>query len=83
MQTRGLILPELASGRGTTRRVVEGQSRPRFRDDMPKHRIGVAENIDSSNSQSIDSSGSQPLVTRRISVRPVSERVSFSVHFNS
>ena len=48
MQT-ALILPELASGRGTSRRsrMVEGQTPCCFSQDEPKHGVGVIEKLDS------------------------------------
>ena len=48
MQTAS-ILPELASGRGTTRRVVEGQPRQRFNRNPPENRIGILQYIDGGN----------------------------------
>ena len=44
MQTAS-ILPELVSGRGTTRRVVEGQAGYSLSHNPANHRVRVAENV--------------------------------------
>ena len=54
MQTARSILPELASGRGTARRVVEGQSRYGFGHNPAKDRIHIAENVGSGNAECPD-----------------------------
>ena len=81
MQTAS-ILPELVSGRGTTRRVVEGQPFPRLMRKPAKHRISIVQDICGRNPKRFDSRRTQPLVPSRISLWLVSQRMRFSVHLN-
>ena len=78
MQTRRSILPELASGRGTTRR-VEGQTRLRSQDDKPEHGIGIVEDVGGRYPKRLDSRFPKPLIPRRVALRPIAARVRFAV----
>ena len=83
MQTARSILPELVSGRGTSRRsrMVEGQPRGGLRRNPTQHRIRVAENIGRRNPQRLNPGRSQPPIPGRIPLRSVTPRVGLSIHF--
>ena len=82
MQTALSILPELASGRGTARRVVEGQSRPRFNHNPAKDRIHIAENVGSGNAERPDPCCLKPSVPFVVPLRPITTRMRCSIHFD-
>ena len=84
MQTARSILPELASGRGTSRRsrMVEGQASLRLVDNPAKDRVRIFEDIGGRNTQCLDSSGPQALVPNVIPPGPVAARMRLPVHFD-
>lgn len=83
MQT-ALILPELASGRGTIRqgRMVEGQTRQRLGHDPANHSISIIEDIDGRNTKRRDTRRTQPLVPPGIARRPIAPRVCLPIHLH-
>ena len=83
MQTARSILPELVSGRGTTRRVVEGQASRSFSQNRTKHHVHVLQNLRSRNSKGLDPGSSQPFVSSVIPPWPIAERMRFSIHFDA
>ena len=82
MQTARSILPELVSGRGTTRRVVEGQASSRFSHDMTKHDVHILQNFNGRNPQRLDPGRLQPLVAIRVPLWPITARVRLPVHLD-
>jgi hypothetical protein len=76
------ILPELVSGRGTTRRVVEGQTRPRRNENPPQHGIRIIEKLDRRNAQRFDSRRPQPFIANRIPLWPIATRMGLPVNFD-
>jgi len=78
------ILPELVSGRGTARRsrVVEGESRLRFRENPRNCRVRIIENNSSGNPQSPNAGPSEPSVPRLIAGRIIAHVMRDAVHFD-
>jgi hypothetical protein len=78
------ILPELVSGRGTARRsrVVEGQPQDRLRDNSAHYGIKVRKHLASRDSQSLDSSGTEPRVSRGVSLGSTATVMRFSVELD-
>ena len=75
------FLPELVSGRGTSRRsrMVEGQACHRLLDDISNNAVEVRQNVTGWNSQRRDAGADQPLVTRHIATGPAAARVGFAI----
>ena len=82
MQTARSILPELVSGRGTTRRVVEGQASEGFCHDMTKHDLHILQNFNSRNPQRLDPRRRQPVIATRVPRRPITARMCLAVHLD-
>ena len=78
------ILPELASGRGTSRRsrMVEGQTSHGFGHNISKHGIRIIEDLRRGNPNGLDASRSKPLVSCSIALGPVAPRVGLPVDFD-
>jgi hypothetical protein len=79
-----LILPELASGRGTARRsrVVEGQAHSRASDDVSKDCVDILEDLPRGYPEGVDFSSGKPGVARCIPPRPISKGVGFPIDFD-
>jgi hypothetical protein len=78
------FLPELVSGRGTTRRsrVVEGQARGRLGDDPVNNSVRILEEFNSRNTKRFNSSGMKPLIPSGVMCRPVPPGMGFAVDLN-
>src|SRR5689334_3515499 len=79
MQT---ILPELDSGRGTARRVVEGQTRDGLRNHPTDRRIRVLQNVNRWNAEGRDSRLAKPRIPHLIPLRAISTRMRLAVDFD-
>jgi len=75
------FLPELVSGRGTTRhrRVVEGQPRTCSYDNMAYYALNISEYVYRRYSQCRDTSRCEPSISTSIALRPVSTAVRFAI----
>src|SRR4051812_26414814 len=84
MQTACSFLPELASGRGTSRRsrMVEGQPCLCFNYDPLQHRVCIFEHVDGRDPERSDPLRSKPLVAIQITFGPVASRMPFTIDFD-
>jgi hypothetical protein len=82
MQTARSILRELASGRGTARRVVEGQTRLSFSEDVAKDGVRIRQNLSGRNPQGPDPSSLEPGIADCIPPRPIAARMRLPVYFD-
>jgi hypothetical protein len=62
--------------------MVEGQPRSRFGNDPLQNRIWIVQQRFGGNAERFDCSRSQPIITHGIPLRPVAERVRFSINLN-
>jgi hypothetical protein len=84
--TRGPLkfLPELASGRGTSRRsrMVEGQPRNRLRQGSADDRIDITKHFRRGNPEGLNTGSEKPGIPRFITSRPVASGVRFPIYFH-
>ena len=76
---RTSFLPELVSGTGTARRVVEGQTRRGFGKDQPENSIRIAQHIARSNTQRGNASARKPGIAHGVLCGPIAEAMHSAV----
>ena len=77
------FLPELVSGRGITRRVVEGQSRHTSDHNPPNDSIEVIQNLTRRNAHRGNPCPGKPRIPHRIARRPIAHPVPFTIDLDS
>ena len=76
------FLPELVSGRGTARRVVEGETLHAGRNDPLNHGTQIGQHFTRRNAQGRNASLRKPRIARRVTSWPVTHAMPFAVDFN-
>ena len=81
---RPLILPELVSGRGTSRRsrMVEGQACRGFVNYPSKHRVRIVQNVARCDAQRPDPDRFEPSISCPVTDRLIASRVSYAIDFD-
>ena len=82
MRDFSLVLPELVSGRGTTRRVVEGETLRASRNDALNHCPQIGQNLARWDAQGCNASLRKPRIARSVARGPVTHAMSFAIDFN-
>ena len=70
------------TGRGTIRRMVEGNARRRGLNDMLDNGVLVLKHLSGGNAQHHDLVASQPLIALGIPLRTITEAMTFAVHLD-
>jgi len=81
MATTNLFLPKLCLGRGTARRVVEGQPRQNAIYDLHNHGIKIVEYSRRSDPQSFDTMAGQHSVALGIPFRLIASTMRLAINF--